>query len=308
MTGGCGFIGSHLVKALLEQEARSILVIDSLEFGDKRNLDGSRKVKVVRHKLGHDSPATLNRLLRGYDLMFHLAAEKHNQSLNNPASLFDSNVTGTSLLLNAAVKSELQKIIFSSSLYVYGRSNRPPYYETEAPRPITMYGISKLAGERLLAYAAKKNGIEFNILRYLFVYGPRQFSGTGYKSVVVKNFSRILRNRPPVIVGDGRQALDYVYVDDVINATIQAMKSPVSGEIFNIGSGKPVSIRQLTQIMLRVAGKRLQPIFQPADETEGTYRVGNVQKMKRILKCEPNIPLAAGLERTYDWIRRAKNA
>ena len=297
------------MKALLELGARSVLVIDSLEFGNRTSLDASSKnVQVVRHNLGHDNPALLDRLLHGYDLIFHLAAEKHNQSLNNPASLFDSNVSGTSSLLSAAVKNHVKKIVFSSSLYVYGRTNRPPYSETETPRPVTMYGISKLAGELLLRNTAEMHRFEYNILRYLFVYGPRQFSGTGYKSVITKNFSRILHNRPPVIMGNGRQVLDYVYIDDVVDATVRAMESPVTGQVFNVGSGKPVTIRQLTRLMLKVAGKKLRPTFHPADETKDTYRVGNIKKMKRILKCEPKIPLTLGLARTYDWMRQSKNA
>jgi nucleoside-diphosphate-sugar epimerase len=171
-----------------------------------------------------------------------------------------------------------------------------------------MYGISKLAGELLLRNTAEIRRFEYNVLRYMFVYGPRQFSGTGYKSVITKNFSRILHNRPPVIMGDGHQALDYVYIDDVVDATVRAMESPVTGQVFNVGSGKPVTIRQLTRLMLKVAGKKLRPTFQPADETKDTYRVGNIKKMKHILKCEPKIPLTLGLARTYDWMRQSKNA
>src|SRR5262249_59343500 len=133
------------------------------------------------------------------------------------------NVEGTHQLLTAAVRHGLRHVVFSSSLYAYGRMTGPPCVEDDCPQPTTVYGISKLAGEHLVRHFGKE--LPGTILRFYFVYGPRQFAGMGYKSVIVKNFERLLSSDPAVVYGDGRQALDYVYVDDVVDALLRSLTS-----------------------------------------------------------------------------------
>ena len=194
-------------------------------------------------------------------------------------------------------------MVFSSSLYAYGRTNKPKYKESEIPKPNTTYGISKLAGENLLFHFNKKFQFDFINLRYLFVYGPKQYSGTGYRSVIVKNFERILKKQSPTIYGDGEQTLDYVYIDDVIKATITSMEKPLSEKTINIGSSKPTSINKLINTMLKVSGKQLKPVYLPPDETHGTYRVGNIQKAKKLLNFTPTTSLQQGLKNTFTWMK-----
>jgi UDP-glucose 4-epimerase len=303
VTGGCGFIGSHLVRALCARGARRVVVLDSMRYGDRANLDGAGAgVEIVAHTLGRDSPARLHESLRGVRWLFHLAAEKHNQSKDTPAEVLRSNIDGTYALFEAAARAGVEKTVFSSSLYAYGRMAGPPFDEDEPAEPRTIYGITKLCGEQLLRQVAAEHGMACNVLRYLFVYGPRQFAGTGYKSVIVRTFERLRRGEAPVVYGDGEQALDYVYVDDAIDATIAALYEPLTGAVLNIGSGTPTTVNALVAMMQRVAGTDLPVRYEPADWTAGSCRVGNIDRARRLLGWTPQITLETGLVRTYRWI------
>jgi UDP-glucose 4-epimerase len=140
-------------------------------------------------------------------------------------------------------------------------------------------------------------------LRYFFVYGPRQYVGTGYKSVIVANFERLRRNEPPLIHGDGLQALDYSHVDDIARATVLAMARSVSGKVLNIGSGRAVSVKDLTETMMETAGIRLTPVFGPPDGTAGSCRVANTGHAESVLGYRAQIPFDQGLRETWDWVR-----
>ena len=305
VTGGCGFIGSHLVHALAARGAKRIVVVDSLRYGKPENLGAlAGQVEVVQHTLGESPPDALKPALEGVTYLFHLAAEKHNQSKDSPARVFQSNIVGTHTLFEHAVEAGVKKIVFTSSLYAYGRMTGAPFVESELPQPRTVYGISKLAGEHVLAHFGKTQGIDWNVLRYLFVYGPKQFAGLGYKSVIMKNFDRILAGEQPVILGDGTQELDYVFVGDVVEATMSAMESEVTNEILNIASGHGTRIDELTEAMLRVSGSALRPTYGPADWTQGSCRVGSAERAAQELGWRASTPLDVGLQRTFDWIQQ----
>lgn len=302
VTGGCGFIGSHLVSALAARGARRVVVIDSLRYGKPQNLEAGLPVEVVKHDLGFGDVAELERACAGADYLFHLAAEKHNQSKDDPTRVLRANVEGTAALLGAACRAGVRKVLFTSSLYAYGRLSGPPMVESEHPHPSTVYGISKLTGEHLTAFFARQHGIDFVTLRYFFVYGPRQFAGTGYKSVIVKSFERLLSGSAPIVNGDGQQALDYIFVDDAVDATCRALESPVSGELFNVGSGVATSVRDLVAAITRVSGKPAGVEAGPADWTAGSSRVGNVAKIRDSLGFVATTSLEQGLTATLRWL------
>jgi UDP-glucose 4-epimerase len=304
VTGGCGFIGSHLVRALVARGAERVVVIDSLRYGDRANLGAlSERVELVQHTLGSDDPAHLRAAFEGARWCFHLAAEKHNQSKDTPLEVFRANIDGTWLLFDAAARAGVEKIVFTSSLYAYGRLSGPPFVETEVPEPRTVYGVSKLAGEHLLRQLGAERGVAWAALRYLFVYGPRQWAGMGYKSVIVKTFERLKRGEAPVVFGDGEQALDYVFVDDAVEATLTAMTAPVSGEVLNIGSGAATTVNALVDAMQRVAGTAHRVEHVAPDWTAGSRRVGDVAKARRLLGWSPVTPLEAGLGQVWNWVR-----
>lgn len=304
VTGGCGFIGSHLVDRLCREGVEKVIVVDNMRCGNAENLGiRSPRVEFVRFDLGADSMAVLEPSLRGTHLLFHLAAEKHNQCKDAPERMLRSNVIGMHDLLEAACRQGVQRVLFSSSLYAYGRMQGGPFREDEMPRPDTVYGISKLAGEHLLHHFRKKHGLKSTALRFLFVYGPKQYAGMGYKSVIMKNFERILRGEGPVVIGDGQQALDYVYVDDVVEGILAALDPRGEGELFNVGSGKAVTIEELTRTMLQAAGANLPVVQGPPDWTAGSCRVADVRRIKEILGWSARVTLMEGLSRTCEWLR-----
>jgi UDP-glucose 4-epimerase len=182
----------------------------------------------------------------------------------------------------------------------------PPFREEELPQPQTIYGISKLCGEHLLRHVHHAYGVAYNVLRYLFVYGPRQFAGMGYKSVIVKNFERLLAGLPSTIYGDGTQTLDYVYVDDAVDATVRALETDITGEVFNIGSGTAITVDALIDLMQAVTGLNMPAQHEPPDWTAGSCRVGDISKARRLLGWEPNVSLADGLARTFAWLAEGR--
>ncbi len=304
VTGGAGFIGSHLVRRLLKLGAAQVVVIDSLRYGDQANLAGTTDaVELVQHTLGSDDPVQLDGPLTGASLLFHLAAEKHNQSKDSPDRVYRANIAGTHSLYERAIHAGVQKIVFSSSLYAYGRVQGSPFVETEVPEPRTVYGISKLAGEHVLAHFAQAHGISTMVLRYFFIYGPKQFAGMGYKSVIMKSFERLLAGQAPIVFGDGEQTLDYVYVDDAVDAAIRAMTQDVTGKTLNVASGRGVSVNALLDTMIRVSGKAAQAEPGPADWTAGTVRVGDPKLARETLGFAATTSLEDGLRQTYEWIR-----
>lgn len=307
VTGGAGFIGSHLVGALLTRGPAEVIALDSLAYGSVSNLQGILpESQIVRFRLGDDDPARLLSVLRGIDYVFHLAAVKHNQASGEDAAMLRSNIIGTQDLLQAAVQCHVRKVVFSSSLYACGRRYRPEMTEEETAQPSTFYGLTKRVGEELLAYhrRAFTSAPSSVALRYFFVYGPRQYASAGYRSVIPSNLDRLLRNEPPIIRGDGEQVLDYVYVEDVVEATIRAMEADVEG-VINIGSGQPTSVRALIEQLTSVAGRRVEPQYVDPDWTAGTYRVAAIDRVRARLQWSPQVSLTEGLRRTLDWMTKA---
>jgi nucleoside-diphosphate-sugar epimerase len=255
------------------------------------------QVAHARFDLGSDPDAELARHLDGIEAVFHLAGVKHNQRAAG-RELLATNVGGMQALLEHAARAGVKKVVFASSLYVYGRLSGPPMVETERPQPDTLYGVSKLAGEGLLACARQEHRLASVALRYFFVYGPRQRD-----SVVTANFERLLRGEPPVVFGDGRQAFDYVYVGDVVEATLRAMESDVDGEVLNVGSGQPTEIGALTAAMTEASGRRLEAVRGPADWTAGSCRVADAARIRQVLGWQATTRLRDGLEQTWRWLQ-----
>lgn len=306
VTGGAGFIGSHLVRELARRGAARVVVLDSLRYGDPANLGGIEGVSLHKLEIGFAARSELDRALEGCELLFHLAAEKHNQSKDSPERVIASNITGTLALYEGACAAGVRRIVFTSSLYAYGRQRGAPMVETERCEPRTIYGMTKLAGEHLLGHVSGERGVASAALRYFFIYGPRQFAGMGYKSVIVKSFERLLAGEAPVVYGDGEQALDYVFVDDAVEAAILAMEHASSGEVFNIASGVATPVNDLMRRMVEVSGAGIAPVRGEADWTAGTRRVGDPEKAARVLGWRASTPLDEGLRRTFDWIRAGR--
>jgi UDP-glucose 4-epimerase len=305
VTGGAGFIGTHLVRELLKRGASSVTVIDSMKYAKKSpDVFGDPRVTLAEKDFSRETEESLQSLCRGADTLFHLAAEKHNQSIHDADLVFGVNVNGTRRLFQAAARVGIKRIVFTSSLYAYGKMTLPAMREGDVPEPWTPYGISKLAGEHLLKACAKEFGVGYAIARLFFVFGPGQYPGMGYKSVIVKNFERILRGEPPVIIGDGTQSLDYLYVQDVVEGLLRAAANP-EALLLNLSSGTATTILDLTKAMLSVAESRLEPVFAAPDWTQGTTRVGDPALASQKLQWKTSIPLPTGLRETYAWLKKS---
>ena len=307
VTGGCGFIGSHLVQRLLAEGAGEVVVVDSLRTGVAEAVTSlGPRVRLLRHDLGAEPPHPLPEALRGAAGLFHLAAEKHHTS-GTAHDVLRTNVAGTAALFDAARAAGVPRIVFASSVFAYGRTSGAPMREDEPAQPRTAYGMSKLLGERLLAHAAGV-GRGHVVLRYFFVYGPRQHPGLGYKSVIVRNYERLRRGETATVYGDGRQALDYVYVDDAVEAALLAFQRGRAGAVYNVGAGAPVAVDDLVDRLIRASGRSARKEYLPPDETAGTCRVADVARIAEELGWRAQVPLDEGLARTWRWMTGAAAA
>lgn len=307
VTGGYGFIGAALITRLLELGVREVVLIDHMRFGSQDRLREDERITFHHLDLSCVTQDTLETVIQGSDALFHLAAEKHNQSKHDLERVYSANIQGTYRLFHAAQVIGIRKIVFSSSLYVYGASGQTAFAETMIPSPHTLYGVSKRFGEECGQYLYQKFKMDFVALRYFFVYGPGQYHGTGYKSVIVKNFERLISGRPPIIRGDGNQRLDYIYIDDIVQNTLKAMSEPtVTNVCLNLGNEYALTINELTEKMILISGLDIAPFYEPKDETHETCRLSDCSLARDILGFTPMVTIDDGLRRTYNWIKHKK--
>ena len=304
VTGAAGFIGSHLCDYLL-RHGLQVKAVDSLKYGSWKNLSdpSNKNLSLIEKDFSTFSGTELRKLLQDTKYLFHLGAEKHNNAIEEPDIVCDVNVAGTSRLFEAAGEAAVEKVIFSSSLYANGRTSLPTLSESEAPVPSTTYGVSKLAGEGLLRGCAKRFGFQALAFRLFFNYGPRQYPGLGYPSVIVRNFMRLADGLPPIIKNDGAQELDYIFVEDTLDAFWKAAQSDISFDVLNLGSGVGTSISKLTSVMQEVVGTNFEPQFRGTDWTGGTKRVSNQEKTKTLLNWSANTSLEEGIEKVWGWFK-----
>ena len=298
VTGAAGFIGSHLCRRVKQTIGAEIVAVDSLRSGDWMRTP-SGLVQLQRDIANIDF-SEWTEVLGGVDVLFHLAAEKYNSSKSSPEQLLRTNVLATERLFRAAALSNVKRVVFTSSLYAYGSMGPRKMLETDLPRPHTLYGASKVMGEHLLHSIDKEYGLSWNVARLFFIYGSGQFAEGGYKSVIVKNFERIARGESPVIFGDGKQSLDYVHIDDCIDALLELAYSPQSRKMLNVASGRGISVLSLTKKMLRIANSDLNISFGPSDWTAGSRRVGDPGLIERSVGWRAKKSLDSGLREVYD--------
>ena len=296
ITGGAGFIGAALANELFKRGFSEMKLLDNLSTGDWSRLN------FEAHKTHIDlSIARVEELVEaftGVDVLFHLSAVKLHNEKNSFEDLIKHNVVATQTLLDAAGLAGVKKVVFTSSLYAYGMLKIETFSEDLVPRPNTIYGASKLLGESLVSIASRKYGFDYSIARLFFIYGEKQYSQGGYKSVIVNNFERLKSGQPAVINGDGGQILDYLHVSDCVSALIYLSEN-TTNDVYNISSGIPLSINQLSSQMLKVTGESGLRYAEP-DWTQGTRRVGSNRKIHNLTGWVPKIPLSDGLARTWE--------
>ena len=298
VTGGAGFIGSHIVAKLVEQ-LYCVTILDNLSTGKLSNISpklwDSGLVKFVKGDI-RDTLA-VKRCLIDVDAVLHLAAQTSVPfSVRNPSVNDEINIKGTSNLLHSSVEAKVEKFIFVSSCAVYGNPVYLPIDEKQPPNPISPYAESKLASEKECVHLNAQGLLKNVVLRLFNVYGPRQ-GLNDYSGVITKFMDRIKQKLPLIVYGDGSQTRDFVYVQDVVNAILLALENTrVDGEVFNIGTGKATTIQELAETMLSLTNTNLEIAKAPVRSGDIKDSYANISKANKLLGFEPVFPLKNGLK------------
>jgi len=296
VTGGAGFIGSHLVDGLLAR-GDEVVVLDNFLTGKLSNLQAALRrggLRIVRGDVRNR--ADVREAIGGADAVIHAAAIVSVPfSVENPEETWEVNVRGTRNVLEEAGAAGVEKFIFVSSCAVYGNAPNEPIPESRPPSPISPYARTKLEGEKACLEFGRS--VPVVVLRYFNVYGPRQPPGE-YAGVMVKFAERIRMGEPPVVYGDGEQTRDFIFVSDVVRATLLALEKAPAGEVINVGSGKPTTINELCRIFLRIFGREdLRPVYSPPRPMEIRYSWADISKAKKLLGFIPEVNVEDGVRR-----------
>jgi len=301
VTGGAGFIGSHIVEALAQQQ-HDIVILDNLFSGNIENLQPFLKKKNVTFVQGSitDLPL-LRQTFEGADGIFHEAAiASVQQSIQNPLETHDVNSTGTLNVLIAARDCGVKKVVCASSAAVYGDNPRFPKREDMIPEPLSPYAISKLTGEYYCSVFSQLYGIKTVSLRYFNVFGPRQDPGSEYSGVISKFIVQVKQSKPITIFGDGKQTRDFVYVKDIVTANLNAMKYQSSG-VFNIACGQETSINFLAKTIGELTGNPIDLNYEHSRKGDIQKSVADIHLAQTLLHFKPEYDIQRGLKDTIKW-------
>jgi len=303
VTGGAGFIGSHIVEELL-REGASVRVLDNFSSGKRENLETFHgDLEILEGDL-RDAQA-IKTATRDVDLIFHLAAFiSVPLSMQDPETCFAINVAGTVTLLEAARQAGVRKVVLSSSAAVYGNTDIFPTGEETPLQPLSPYALSKQVNEQYARLYTQVFNLPVIALRYFNVYGPRQRSDSAYAAAVCIFTRRLVNGEPITIFGDGKQSRDFIFVKDVARANLQSAESDVAGEIFNVCAGRETSLLDLLEELSEVFPRQPEVLFD-APRAGDIYRsVGNPAKAAKILGFRAVTSLANGLAQTMEWMKR----
>lgn len=303
VTGGAGFIGSHLVEALLSAGCK-VTVLDNLSTGSLLNLEPLMD-HITFYKNDIRELEMLEKAAEGCDVIFHLAAVVAvQQTIRNPVESTMINDIGTINVLEAARARNVRRVVLASSCAVYGDDPRLPKKESMTPRPASPYAVHKLSAEHYARVYFDLFGLETVSLRFFNVYGPRQDPSSPYSGVISIFMAKAASNQVPVIYGDGNQSRDFVYVKDVVKANLLAASTDnLAGNVFNIGSGSYVFINRLWELIASLGGQRLAPRYEPARSGDILHSVASMELTQSILNFKNEFTLEQGLEMTFDWYR-----
>ncbi|HVY60275.1 MAG TPA: NAD-dependent epimerase/dehydratase family protein, partial [Planctomycetota bacterium] len=306
VTGGAGFIGSHVVEALLARGAR-VRVLDDYSTGKPENLAGFRgALEVIGGRPEGDLTdfESVKRAAEGVDAIFHLGARPSvPRSFEELGESTAANIAGTTNVLRAAKVHGVKRIVYSSSSSVYGDAPKLPKQETDTGRPLSPYATQKLVGEHYARFAKdpRLGGLEVVSLRYFNVFGPRQDPNSYYSGVIAKFIRMMLKGEPPTIRGDGTQSRDFTYVENVVAANLLALEAPgerVAGEPINVACGTRITVLELVGAIARILGRKdLAPVYVPKIEGDIEHSQADISKARELLGFQPKVDFAEGLER-----------
>lgn len=309
ITGGAGFIGSHLAQALCRRGAQ-VVVLDDLSSGGPQNLAWRSAGDDLEHVAGDArDEALLAKLVAGCDWVFHQAAVASvPQSVQQPLETNQTNLDATLKLLIAARDAGVRRFLFASSSAIYGESEVMSKHESLPTQPITPYGLQKYASERYCQLFHQLYGLPTVALRYFNVFGPRQSFNSPYAGVIARFCTAMLRGEAPVIYGDGSQSRDFVFIDNIVQANLAAAEAPaeqVAGRVFNGGTGSSISLLQLVADINTLTGQAIQPRFEPGRAGDIRHSQADVTALREMMGGEMSVSWMDGLERTLEFYRQS---
>ena len=306
--GGAGFIGSHVISELLKKDVRKVVIYDNFTRGKKNNLAASLKdPRCTIYPNGGDirDIDVLNDAMKGMDGVVHLAAMWLLHCKDFPRTAFHVNIEGTFNVLEACVKNKIKRLVYSSSASVYGDAVEVPMTELHPFNNRNFYGATKIAGEAMCRAYHDRYGLEYVGLRYMNVYGPHQDQTAAYTGVIPIMLNKIDADEQPVINGDGSQAYDFIYVEDVGRYNVSAIESNKTDEFYNVGTGVQTSIRELCDTILDMKKSELKVRYNPYSEDDARRlvqnRIGCPKKSEEDLGFIPKYDLKQGLQQLIDW-------
>jgi len=304
VTGGAGFIGSHIVSALIARGDR-IRVLDSLVTGHRRNVAAFKgDVEFVEGDL--IDPRDVERALEGVEVVFHQAAlASVPRSVDAPLDTNAACVTGTVTLLDVARRTGVRRVVFAGSSSVYGDQPTPAKHENLLPMPLSPYAAAKVAGEFYCQAFTAAYGLETVVIRYFNVFGPRQDPQSQYAAVIPKFITEMLAGQRPTIFGDGRQSRDFTYIDNIVHGNLLAADAPAAvGRTINVACGESFDLLQLVAGINEALGTHIEPVFEPARTGDVRDSLADISLARRLLKYEPTVGFEEGLRRTVDYYRQ----
>ena len=302
VTGGAGFIGSHLVEHLVG-EGHDVTVLDDFSTGKPENIEPWRdRVRLVEGSVG--DLATCRRACEGADYILHQAAlASVPRSLRDPAATHHANAMGTLNVVIAAHEAGVKRVVYAASSSAYGNTTELPKHEEMIPRPLSPYAASKLAGECYARAFHASFGVQTIALRYFNIFGPRQDPESQYAAVIPRFISAAISGESQVIFGDGEQTRDFTYVKNVVRANMLACNAPADacGEVYNVGCGRRISINDLWKRIIALTGSRSQAQYVPARAGDVRDSLACLNRSRRVLGYEPAVSLEEGLQATVQW-------
>lgn len=311
ITGGAGLIGSHIADLLVHENDPEIIILDNFVRGRRENVESAMahgRVNIVEGDIRDTK--LLRELMEGVDLVFHQAAIRITQCAEEPRLALEVLADGTFNVLEAAVACKVKKVVAASSASVYGLAEQFPTTERHHPyNNRTLYGAAKVFNEGLLRSFHEMYGLDYVALRYFNVYGPRMDIYGAYTEVLIRWMERIAAGQPPLILGDGSQTMDFVYIEDIARANLLAAKSNVSDEVFNVASGVETSLNDLAASLIRVMASDLKPEYGPARKVNAVpRRLAETDYARQKIGFQAQVNLEEGLRRLVAWWRQTKLA
>lgn len=311
ITGGAGLVGSHIADLLVQEGVSEIIILDNFTRGRLENLAWAQEhghIVLVEGDIRDQK--LLADVMQGVDYVFHQAAIRITQCAEEPRLALEVLADGTFNVLEAAVNAKVKKVVAASSASIYGMAEEFPTTESHHPyNNRTLYGAAKVFNEGLLRSFYDMYGLDYVALRYFNVYGPRMDIYGVYTEVLIRWMDRIVAGQAPLIFGDGKQTMDFVYIEDIARANILAAKADVTDAVFNVASGTETSLNELACTLAKVMGSNLQPEYGPERKVNAVQRrLASVSQAKEQLGFEAEISLEEGLSRLVNWWREQKLA